>query len=526
MKKEKFMQFGINWMTNAVADIKQDYLKKEVVIKSLKKAVLPVSKLKKNNFFANFREGKDVEDEIAYVGKKLAKDIVETGDVDGINELLEGTMFKAFNTVGLIHRSVISSTSQRNYMHEYCIALRSDESIQYACSDKGCKKSKRGASYKGRDNVGAVATAENIYYLIGLGLLVRELEKLAEEGFNFSAHLPVKKVYRLSGNETLPNLSVPEFGSKEVAVKILGEPCYEVSEVDNVIYNLVSDKKIPMPPKKLVTFGRGRCLKKSDYVIRLRYGNWIWSVIDAAKVLIEEQSAIKRNEMYKKNASGDYARSYQTKKNINKSTVDAMNSSGFNRFFNFVEFDNDVDIAKVEEIFKEFEAFNKFLYGEYVATPETTIRFRRLGNHKASGLYYPGIDCICIDINNPDSLVHEYGHMLDYHAGEISVTDEFTYIRNEYAGLLRECIARNNLELKGKYSLDYYLTPTEIFARCFEIYMKNKGMVNSINYQEENFAYPTDEIFVETVKKFFDNFLKNNVMVETNENVGKIACTM
>lgn len=524
MKVEEFVPFGTNWMSNAVTEVvKQDYLKKEVIIKSLKKIASPTMKLQKNNFFANFRKSNNIQDEIAYVGKKLTKDIVESGDVNKLNEVLEGTMFKAIDKIRPIQRSVISTTSQKNYKYEYCIVLRSDESMNFACSERGCKKSKCSITYRSRID-DDFTTAENIFYLIGLGLLVKELDEVVEQGFDFSAYLPKKKVYRLPGNHILPNLDVPEFGSKEVAKTILGEYVYEVSELDNIIYNLVSDKKVPEPPKRETTF---RGMKGvSETVLRIRYGEWIWSVGDASKVLIDEQVAIKRNEMYKKNASGDYAKSYQTKKNINKSTVDAMESSGFNRFFNYVEFDNDVDIKKVEEIFKEFEAFNKFLYGEYVATPETTIRFRRLGNHKATGLYYPGIDCICIDIGNPHSLVHEYGHMLDYHAGEVSISESFVHIRNEYEELLKFSIREKKIEFKGKYNLDYYLTPTEIFARCFEIYMKNKGMKNSINYQTDEFPYPTDECFVEDVKKFFDNFFKSNVIVETEEDIKKVACSL
>ena len=225
--------------------------------------------------------------------------------------------------------------------------------------------------------------------------------------------------------------------------------------------------------------------------------------------VIKEQAARRINEKYERVVSGDYARSFQTKKHINKKTIEAMEKTGFNRFFGFVEFDNDVDLLKVEEIYREFKDFNKFIFGEYVSTPDTSIRFRKLGQHKATGLYYPGFDCICVDIENPYSLVHEYGHMLDYHNGIVSEKYDFQKIRADYEILFDKNVAESKKKLTGKYDKKYYLTPTEIFARCFEIYVKHKGLDNSIIEQEFDFAYPSDEHFVEMVIEYFEKFLEN-----------------
>ena len=56
--------------------------------------------------------------------------------------------------------------------------------------------------------------------------------------------------------------------------------------------------------------------------------------------------------------------------------------------------------------------------------------------------------------------------------------------------------------------------------------MKNKGIKISINYHTDDFPYPSVECFVEDVKKFFDDFFKSNVIVETEVDVKKVACSL
>ena len=47
-------------------------------------------------------------------------------------------------------------------------------------------------------------------------------------------------------------------------------------------------------------------------------------------------------------------------------------------------------------------------------TKGNSIRFRKLGNHKAIGLYYPLIQCLCVDLRNTTSFIHELGHLIDH----------------------------------------------------------------------------------------------------------------
>lgn len=224
-------------------------------------------------------------------------------------------------------------------------------------------------------------------------------------------------------------------------------------------------------------------------------------------MIAEEKRAVVNQERFTRELSGDYARSYMTKKNIPKSIVKEMETSGFNEYFGYVEMDESVDITLVEEIYKEFVAV-KETYLKGMVSTDNSIRFRRLGNHKASGLYYPSVKCLCVDIGHPSSMIHEYGHLIDYTRGELSLKGSFLPIRERYTILLEQNDRKE--ELKGKYDMDYYLMPTEIFARCFEMYLAVcKGVDNSL-LKTTNFSwvYPNeDELLMKEVETYYDNLL-------------------
>lgn len=218
----------------------------------------------------------------------------------------------------------------------------------------------------------------------------------------------------------------------------------------------------------------------------------------------EQQEKLQLLSYYKDLANtSDHAKSFQQKKAIPESTAKAMESSLFNNFFGHVEIDEDCDPAKVEEIAEEFRAFHD-TFLPHLATEETVIRFRRLGNHHAAGLYYPSHDCICVDINNPHSLIHEYGHCIDYRLGSLSAKEDFAPIRDRYRDLIKG--EESLKKVRGKYNLGYFSNPTEVFARCFEMYaMRTLGVSNSILREDkrQTFAYPTDQELMKKIDIYF-----------------------
>ena len=113
-------------------------------------------------------------------------------------------------------------------------------------------------------------------------------------------------------------------------------------------------------------------------------------------------------------------------------------------------------------------------------------------------------------MRSPSSFVHEVGHMIDYQKGNLSEQYTFKSVRSRYEELLEDVVDKNTA-LKAvwygrtKYNRDYYLEPTEIFARCFEMYMLHiKGVINSLLKPELDWCYPEDKDFLELIKNYFD----------------------
>jgi len=241
-------------------------------------------------------------------------------------------------------------------------------------------------------------------------------------------------------------------------------------------------------------------------------------------LLYEEWLTAEQTKVYLREVSGS-ARVYQTKKNIPEKYLLAMQESEFNQYFSYVEFDDECDLVSIKEIEKEFLALKMACFDD--AKYEATLRFRKLGRHHAAGLYFPCNKCLCVDIRNPSSMGHEYLHMYDYFHGVISSTYDFYEIRNRYGEVLRafadklrkEDALKMRLLGSTKYNLKYYLEPTEIFARCGELYFTRiQGVDNSLLKPEYNFAYPKDEQLMKLIGEFYGTlFGRENAVDEIED---------
>lgn len=172
---------------------------------------------------------------------------------------------------------------------------------------------------------------------------------------------------------------------------------------------------------------------------------------------------------------------------------------------------------KMQELEKEFLALGDIL-GKHPY--DASIRFRKLGRHHASGLYSPAYQCVCIDVRSPSSYVHEFLHMYDHFHGMLSEGYDFKEIRLQYEACLQEYLSdcedpdlKARLNGNSKYNLDYYLVPTEVFARCGELYFTRfRGVDNSLLKFERGFDYPENEKLLELIKKYYDqHFLTEEI---------------
>jgi len=180
-------------------------------------------------------------------------------------------------------------------------------------------------------------------------------------------------------------------------------------------------------------------------------------------------------ELQKELLKTEHAKSFQTKKNIPEKVLTAMKESGFNKYFGYVEFDELCDTKLCQDICKEFEYLYKTMFPR-LRLDNHSLRFRRLGNRKAEGIYFFFKKCMCVDINYPSAFIHELGHLIDYEYKMLSLNAEFFELLQITTEAF-ECqyvngtIGYQRLWNKKK---SYYLKPTEVFARSFEVYMANK----------------------------------------------------
>ena len=232
-------------------------------------------------------------------------------------------------------------------------------------------------------------------------------------------------------------------------------------------------------------------------------------------ILHDEYQEYKAHEEYRRIQNKHIATAYITKKNIPAAIMKEMEQSLFNRCFGYVEYDEDIDIDAVRAAAQEFQKVNLQLFGG-VKHKDCAMRIRKLGKHKARGLYYPQLNCLCVDIRSPESFIHEYYHLLDDQLGGLSQKYCFYSVCQKYRELLKKNIQEDvdlgkNLSGSGKYNLEYYLRPEEIFARCGEIYLQRIKKIQSSLLKpdlEEMFAYPESEELEKLICGYYEEFHK------------------
>lgn len=240
-------------------------------------------------------------------------------------------------------------------------------------------------------------------------------------------------------------------------------------------------------------------------------------ILDTLKYYVSAIQNERLEQHYRKQVEGEVARAYTTKRNIPQHILTEMKTSVFNKYFDFVEFDADIDKNSVNDIAEEFEKLNHRYFNDFKCK-DTTFRIRKLGRHKAYGLYYIYLKTLVVDLRHPDSFVHEYFHAIDDNLGNLSQKFAFYKIVDRYSYLLSKTIKESEkngkqiLSKSGKYSLNYYLQRCEIFARCGEIYLFRLLHVESSLLKHpdtQSFAYPNDDELNTLIYDYYSFVIKN-----------------
>lgn len=262
------------------------------------------------------------------------------------------------------------------------------------------------------------------------------------------------------------------------------------------------------------------------------------------------------NQKYSRQSSATIATIQTDKKyqdtELNKSTI--FNQLGFRKvevdtqMYEGREFDYNL-FRKVEEDFEEI--CNKLPHAS--AQPE--LKLRKLGKHKATGLYAPFLNILAVDVRNTESFIHEYGHYLDYkHGGKenYSLRDDFEHIITSYSNNFKiiskkkeddlltrlmkaskdpipSVVSLEEKRLSSELALlkqtvkmyDYFTTPTEIFARGFELWVyetitSNSSLLASKETYSNRIEYTSFNGIKESLFAFFATIFPEETIKENS----------
>ncbi len=222
--------------------------------------------------------------------------------------------------------------------------------------------------------------------------------------------------------------------------------------------------------------------------------------IDQIEKYLNETYNLSLQTDFDKTINSNRATFFTTKKQINKATEDKMKelTNKWQDNVKGVELDNEVDLDKLDKLAPEIKSTLQMLpKSENGSKP--TIRFRKLKNHKALGIFTPFNNTIAVDFRPDDgggiglqSFIHEYGHFLDYNTESKSSKS----LSKEFQPIIQKTQAEINHISKddenGSTKKKTYLsTPTEIFARGFEMYVNHLGFDNSLIKTREEYQKST-----------------------------------
>lgn len=242
-----------------------------------------------------------------------------------------------------------------------------------------------------------------------------------------------------------------------------------------------------------------------------KYSKWLSVYETALDAIINVEYNHSLNREYARE-SGKTISTFRTDKKyqdeaLNKSTL--FNKMGFRKV--------EIDTQKYEGETFDYEEFSKveqdFLaildkLPQAKAQPE--LKFRRLGKHKAWGIYSPALNILAVDVRHTESFIHEYGHYLDFkHGDEVySELPTFFPIIKAYEKKLTELAEDSKYAQKlTAKRMSYYLIPTEVFARAFELWVSGTIVSDAtIIYSTETYNSQPEYIAFSHIKELVFSF--------------------
>ncbi|WP_300266499.1 LPD1 domain-containing protein [uncultured Enterococcus sp.] len=403
-----------------------------------------------------------------------------------------------------------------NHAYSFQVQFQDEYFRRYAFLD-GTNKSgdKHGEVYYPRMNTNLRFIIGNVNRTLGYSKLYQDIMKeFNTKEFEFT---------RNELNEYLKDLMNGSKGSKKYHYLFRYSPFVQLTDEQIESFDRVEDARYWIDPMKdscssyrplteypesnyQLDLTRAPIKVKTDereYIIepdklsRFRRKDKILSFIEA---YIEENYDIILQANYEKNIEKQVrAKAWQTKEHINQQTQSIMDTTRLNQYFRFVEIDNEVDLSLFPLFEEELSELQHVLPKSETTDVQPILRLRKLGNYKALGLFAPENQTIAIDFRDNhavhedsyspngvgiQSFIHEYAHFLDYFYADtqLSMQEDFRSIVHQYRKNLNDelqYLDKNDYLVK---KATYYTTPTEVFARAFEIYVFQNGLETNLNH--------------------------------------------
>ena len=169
---------------------------------------------------------------------------------------------------------------------------------------------------------------------------------------------------------------------------------------------------------------------------------------------------------------GHSATVWVDKKGLDPEHVEAARGGFIGTSFKHVEIDDSVDLEVYQRMQREFQARFEAREIPQVEKSELRLRFRKCGRHRAIGLYSPVAKTVVVDPRHPVSLLHEFAHAYDYAHGQLSCSPKFRGVIEAFkSASLQAAHADPSHPFNASERLrQYAFTPTEVFARSWEIF--------------------------------------------------------
>lgn len=342
-------------------------------------------------------------------------------------------------------------------------------------------------------------------------------DEVKSEYTTFDLRVPKKLRGRWS-NQAGDMATITDFSSMLAKAALIHLTAKHLT-ISDITFNQVLDRL-----ETEVSFDRDRLCQwdYEDFILHFLANNMHFSdliksvIVYSFTDLISEFADIQGIEERFIQRSTTHATAYMTKKNIPLKIQKFMADNHFLAMFGEVEADELCDLDKLYQLAEEFKTLSTLI--PFPIAKDHTLRFRRLGRHKAAGLYYPFFQTLAIDIDSPHSFVHEWFHFVDYEHDLLSANAEFRPLLNLYRQQLDssfEALGKEDLLYqrwfsgKSKYSRGYYLSSEEAFARLGECYVANiLGIDSSFNRRDltskfEQLVYPSTPELNEAIQAYF-----------------------